>query len=135
MLKAVGRACCTALALTIISSPACAGDLAMVAGIPLDFILFALTLLGVALFHNQTLYVGLTGLATISLYKVLFTGFKTGSGLEGLELHLQHEWVTLANLFLLLMGFVLLSRHFEKSRIPVILPKYLPHDWKGGLCC
>ena len=29
------------------------------------------------------------------------------------------------------VGFVLLSRHFEKSRIPVILPKYLPHDWKG----
>jgi len=27
--------------------------------------------------------------------------------------------VILANLFLLLMGFALLSRHFEKSRIPV----------------
>jgi Na+/H+ antiporter NhaD/arsenite permease-like protein len=25
-----------------------------------------------------------------------------------------------------------LSRHFEKSRVPVILPKYLPDDWKGG---
>jgi len=30
------------------------------------------------------------------------------------------------------MGFALLSRHFEKSRVPVALPKYLPNDWKGG---
>ena len=29
---------------------------------------------------------------------------------------MQHEWVILANLFLLLMGFALLSRHFEKSQ-------------------
>ncbi|WP_296414233.1 citrate transporter, partial [Zoogloea sp.] len=40
--------------------------------------------------------------------------------------------VTLANLFCLLMGFALLSRHFEKSHVPVVLPKYLPDDWKGG---
>jgi hypothetical protein len=25
------------------------------------------------------------------------------------------------------------SPHFEKSRVPLVLPKYLPHDWKGGL--
>src|SRR5438094_8152472 len=30
------------------------------------------------------------------------------------------------------LGFALLSRHFEKSHVPVALPKYLPHDWKGG---
>lgn len=112
--------------------PAWAGESIMIAGIPLDFILFALTLLGVALFHNQTLYVGLTGLVTITLYKLIFTGFKTGEGLVGLAGHFQHEWVILANLFCLLMGFALLSRHFEKSHIPVILPKYLPSDWKGG---
>lgn len=101
-------------------------------GIPLDFILFALTLLGVALFHNHTLYVALTGVITISLYKILVTGFKTGLGLAGFLGHLGHEWVTLANLFCLLMGFALLSRHFEKSHVPVILPKILPDDWKGG---
>ena len=38
----------------------------------------------------------------------------------------------LANLFLLLMGFALLSRHFEKSRVPLVLPRFLPADWKGG---
>src|SRR5437868_27560 len=101
-------------------------------GIPVDFILFALTLLGVALFHNQTLYVALTGLAAVTIYKLLFTGFKYGTGLTGFALHMQHEWVILANLFLLLMGFALLSRHFELSRVPDAMPAFLPDDWKGA---
>ena len=50
-------------------------------GIPVEFILFALTLLGVALFHNHTLRVGLTGLAVITAYKLVFTGFKAGPGI------------------------------------------------------
>jgi Na+/H+ antiporter NhaD/arsenite permease-like protein len=101
-------------------------------GIPVDFILFGLTLLGVALFHHHTLPVALTGLAAITLYKNIFTGFKFGAGLTGLALHLQHEWVTVANLFLLLMGFALLSRHFEKSGVPDEMPAFLPDGWKGG---
>ena len=104
----------------------------LVAGIPLDFILFGLTLLGVALFHNYTLYVGLTGVTVISLYKIFITGFNTGVGFAGFAAHLGHEFVTLSNLLCLLMGFALLSRHFEKSHVPVILPKYLPGEWKGG---
>ena len=119
--------------LTLLFAPAAwAADGPAVAGIPVDFILFAATLLGVALFHNYTLYVALTGLASITAYKMMFTGFKTGAGLAGLAVHFSHEWVVLANLFCLLMGFALLSRHFEKSHVPVILPKYLPDDWKGG---
>jgi Na+/H+ antiporter NhaD/arsenite permease-like protein len=102
-------------------------------GIPVDFYLFALTLLGVAVFHHRTLEVALTGLAAIALYKVIFTGFKFGTGLAGFALHMHHEWVILANLFLLLMGFALLSRHFELSRVPDEMPNYLPDDWKGGL--
>lgn len=101
-------------------------------GIPLEFVLFAATLLGVALLHNHTLYVGLAGLGVISLYKIAVTGFKAGPGLAGFMAHLGHEWVTVANLFCLLMGFALLARHFEKSHVPVVLPKYLPDDWKGG---
>ena len=112
--------------------PAFAAGGPAVAGIPVEFILFALTLLGVALFHNATLYVALTGATTIALYKIVFTGFKTGLGVAGFIGHIGHEWVTLANLFCLLMGFALLSRHFEKSHVPVVLPKYLPDDWKGG---
>jgi len=105
----------------------------VVFGIPLDFILFALTLLGVALFHHKTLQVALTGLTAIIVYKLVFTSFKHGAGLDGLAHHMAHEWVTLANLFLLLMGFALLSRHFEESRIPDEMPALLPDDWKGGV--
>jgi len=101
-------------------------------GVPVDFVLFGLTLAGVALFHHHTLQVALTGLAVIVLYKLGFTGFKTGPGLQGLALHLFHEWVILANLLGLLLGFALLSNHFERSNVPAVLPRYLPDDWKGG---
>jgi len=46
--------------------------------------------------------------------------------------HVGHEWVILVNLLCLLLGFALLSQHFEKSQLPLALPKFLPHDWKGG---
>ncbi|MBN8987568.1 MAG: citrate transporter [Rhizobiales bacterium] len=105
----------------------------LIFGIPVDFILFALTLLGVALFHHHTLPVALAGLSAIILYKLTFTGFKYGAGLGGFGHHMAHEWVTLANLFLLLTGFALLSRHFEESRIPQEMPALLPDDWKGGV--
>jgi Na+/H+ antiporter NhaD/arsenite permease-like protein len=101
-------------------------------GIPVDFILFGLTLIGVAVFHHHTLPVALAGLAAITLYKLALTGFKFGVGFAGFGLHMQHEWVILANLFLLLMGFALLSRHFEASRVPDAMPALLPDDWKGG---
>jgi Na+/H+ antiporter NhaD/arsenite permease-like protein len=101
-------------------------------GVPIDFVLFGLTLAGVALFHHHTLQVALIGLAVIVLYKLGFTGFKTGPGLGGLAQHLAHEWVILANLLGLLLGFALLSNHFEESRVPDVLPRFLPDDWKGA---
>jgi Na+/H+ antiporter NhaD/arsenite permease-like protein len=104
----------------------------MIGPVALDFILFALILLGIALFHHQTLRVALAGLAAVTLYKLLFTGFRHGPGFGGLAGLLAHEWVTIANLFGLLMGFALLSKHFEDSNIPAVLPKILPDDWKGG---
>jgi Na+/H+ antiporter NhaD/arsenite permease-like protein len=100
-------------------------------GIPLEFVFFALTLIGVAVFHHHTLRVALTGLAVIVLYKLVFTGFKTGPGLGGLATHMAHEWVILVNLLCLLVGFALLSNHFEKSHVPQVLPRFLPDDWKG----
>ena len=103
-----------------------------VAGIPLEFILFALTLLGVALFHHKTLEVAVTGLSVITLYKIVFAGFKEGAGLAGFVAHLGHEWVVIFNLLGLLLGFALLARHFEESEIPKMLPRYLPDDWKGA---
>jgi Na+/H+ antiporter NhaD/arsenite permease-like protein len=103
-----------------------------VVGIPVDFLLFGATLLGVALFHSRTLQVAIVGLVAVTGYKLLFTGFKHGNGLAGLAAQLQHEWVTLSNLFCLLMGFALLSRHFEKSLVPAVLPRVLPQDWRGA---
>ncbi len=101
-------------------------------GVPVDFVLFGLTLAGVALFHRHTLQVALIGLSAILLYKLGFTGFKTGPGFGGLALHLAHEWVILTNLLGLLLGFALLSNYFERSKIPAVLPRFLPDDWKGG---
>lgn len=96
-----------------------------IAGIRLEFIIFGLTLLGVALLHHHTLKVALSGLAAVLITKFIFSDFH-------LVHHLQHEWDILVNLFGLLLGFAILARHFEDSGIPKILPDYLPDDWKGG---
>ncbi len=119
------------LLLLAVPTLAIAADGPAVAGIPVDFILFAATLLGVALFHHYVLQVALTGLATITAYKILFTGFKTGAGLAGFGLHMAHEWVLLVNLLCLLVGFALLARHFEDSGVPEALPTLLPAGWLG----
>lgn len=102
-----------------------------IAGIPVDFILFAATLLSVALFHHYVLQVALTGLAVIAGYKILFTGFKFGVGIAGFGAHMAHEWVLLVNLLCLLVGFALLARHFEDSGVPEVLPRLLPDGWMG----
>lgn len=130
-------ATCAAILILVSSAsaaaPAGAAAPVFVMGIPVDFVLFGLTLIGVAVFHHKTLEVALAGLAAIVLYKFVFNGFKFGTGLTGLALHMHHEAVILANLFLLLMGFAILSRHFEKSRIPDVMPALLPDNWTGGL--
>ena len=103
-----------------------------VLAVPVDFILFAMTLLGVAVFHHHTLKVALTGLVVITLYKLTLGNFGGTPGMEGLIQMLAHEWVLVLNLLGLLLGFALLSDHFERSGLPAILPNYLPDDWKGG---
>src|SRR5690349_23985819 len=104
----------------------------MLGPVPVDFLLFAFILLGIALLHRYTLQVALAGLAVVTIYKLAFSGFRGGPGLQGLAALLGHEWVILANLFGLLMRFALLSKHFEDSHLPVVLPRILPDDWKGG---
>jgi Na+/H+ antiporter NhaD/arsenite permease-like protein len=95
-------------------------------GIRAEFFLFALTLLGVALFHDRTLEVALTGFVALLVLK-----FLTAADFE-LGHHVLEEAPTLVNLLGLLLGFAVLSRHFEESQVPEILPRYLPDDWKGG---
>jgi Na+/H+ antiporter NhaD/arsenite permease-like protein len=102
-------------------------------GIPIEFLLFGATLLGVAVFHHRTFTVAVTGLAVILGYKFLFSDFAGEPGLPGLAEHLDHHWVEIANLGLLLLGFALLSRHFEESKLPDLAPDILPNDWTGGL--
>lgn len=123
------------LASPVFAASAAAGwtpHIITVGPVPIDFILFAGVLLGIALFHHHTFNIAVGGVIVVTLYKLIVTGFKPGPGLEGLFLHLGHEWVTLANLLGLLLGFALLSKHFEDSKVPDILPHYLPDDWKGG---
>ena len=120
-----------AAAVSVVASTPGAGGPAFL-GIPVDFILFALTLLGVALMHEQTLKVAITGLVVIVAYKLAMTGFKTGAGLAGLAAHMGHEAILLSNLLGLLVGFALLADHFERSELPRIVPKYLPDSWLGG---
>jgi len=112
------------------SNPGAAGGVE-IAGVPLEFVLFALTLAGVALLHRHSLQVALVGLVSVVIYKLLATGFDGIGGFAGLAHHLGLEWVVLANLFGLLMGFALLSRHFEESGVPTRLPDFLPDDWRG----
>lgn len=102
-------------------------------GAPIEFYLFGLTLLGVAIFHHRTLEVALAGLAAILAYQALVSGFPTGVGLGALGEHLRHEWVILTNLMLLLVGFELLSNQFERSNLPDHLPSLLPDNWTGGV--
>jgi len=114
---------------------------ASIGGIRIEFILFALTLVGVAVFHKQTFWVAITGLTVIILYKIFFISgypfaehfFGDNSFLEQLKdkSMRQGEWGILLNLLGLLLGFALLAKIFEESGVPDILPKYLPNDWKG----
>jgi Na+/H+ antiporter NhaD/arsenite permease-like protein len=107
----------------------------------LEFVIFGLILLGVAIFHKQTFRVAITGLIVLLGFKLLFDpGFHLMEHLFGTtpmgeqlmnKALRQGEWGILLNLLGLLLGFAILSKIFEESGIPDILPNYLPNDWKG----
>jgi Na+/H+ antiporter NhaD/arsenite permease-like protein len=105
---------------------------ASIGPVPVEFILFGAVLAGVALFHKHTLGIAVTGAVVIAAYKIAASPFRTGSGVAGFGLHLEHEWVILTNLLMLLVGFALLAKHFETSEVPAVLPKFLPDNWVGG---
>jgi Na+/H+ antiporter NhaD/arsenite permease-like protein len=110
-------------------------------GIRWEFILFAIILIGVAVFHDKTFWVALIGLTVLLVFKLVFDSeFNFGKHFLGNSPLLdqlinkdlrQGEWPILINLLGLLLGFSILAKHFEGSGIPGILPKYLPHDWTG----
>ncbi len=107
------------------------GTIPAIMGIRLEFILFGLTLIGVAIFHHKTMYVALTGLAVVLIFKYIFTDFSILEHIIGNE-HREGEWRILLNLMGLLFGFAVLAEHFRESKFPDILPRFLPDDWKGG---
>ena len=102
-------------------------------GIPIEFVLFALMLVGVALFHRKALAISVIGLLVIFAFETLVTAYPTGRGVAAFAAHARHEWVTIANLFLLLVGFELLSNQFERSNISDHLPNLLPDGYSGSV--
>ncbi|HEX7061018.1 MAG TPA: citrate transporter [Woeseiaceae bacterium] len=95
-------------------------------GIRVEFLLFALTLIGVALFHTRTFEVALTGLAAILTVRLLTDAEFDLTG------HFAVEAPVLLNLLGLLLGFAVLARHFEESQAPKLMPRVLPDNWSGG---
>jgi Na+/H+ antiporter NhaD/arsenite permease-like protein len=87
----------------------------------------------VAVFHNKTMQVALIGLTLVLAFKFIFDpAFNLGEHIVG-SASREGEWRTLVNLLGLLFGFAILAKHFEESRLPDILPNYLPNGWTGGL--
>jgi Na+/H+ antiporter NhaD/arsenite permease-like protein len=133
------------LLLVILFSPLClfaAGNsVPSIGPVRLEFIIFGLILLGVALFHKQTFWVAIIGLTVLLTFKLVFDpGFHlmehlfgtTPIGQQLMDKGLrQGEWGILVNLLGLLLGFAILSKIFEESGVPDVLPRFLPDDWKG----
>lgn len=112
---------------------AATGKVPSIGPVRVEFILFALTLVCVAVFHKHTMQVALTGLVVVLVFKFIFdSGFDLTGHVLGTP-EREGEWRTLINLLGLLFGFAILAKHFEESRLPDILPNYLPNGWTGGL--
>lgn len=117
------------------------GSVPKIGPVRVEFIIFGLILFGVALFHKQTFWVAVTGLTVLLIFKFAFDpAFRLGEHMFGTTPFLeqimdkdlrQGEWGIILNLLGLLLGFAVLSKIFEESRVPDILPRYLPDDWKG----
>ena len=101
--------------------------------IRIEFILFALTLTGIAIFHRHTMYVSLAGMLIILLSKfILSDDFSLAEHFIGTSAD-KGEWSTFVNLGGLLLGFAILARYFEDSSLPERIPDILPSGWPGGL--
>jgi Na+/H+ antiporter NhaD/arsenite permease-like protein len=126
------------LPLVVSASP---GKVPSVGPVRVEFIIFGLILVGVALLHKQTFWVAVTGLTVLMIFKFVFDpGFHFMEHVFGQSTmydQLMHknlrqgEWGIILNLMGLLLGFAILAKIFEESGVPEILPKFLPDDWRG----
>ena len=120
---------------------ASAGKVPSIGPVRVEFIIFGLILLGVALLHKQTFWVAITGLTVLLIFKFVFDpGFHFMEHVFGQNsMHeqlmnkdlRQGEWGIILNLLGLLLGFAILAKIFEESGVPEALPKFLPNDWRG----
>ena len=99
----------------------------------MEFVIFGLTLLGVALFHRRALTVAFAGFILTIFVRVISAPAGIDAQAYEIVIHLASEWVTLANLFLLLLGFAVLANQFEQSNLPEVIPSRLPDGWLGGV--
>lgn len=107
-------------------------------GIRYEMIIFALMLVGVAIFYNKTRQVAIIGLLALCFFKYEFTdGFSVISKLIGYTnadgQFVKGSYNTYINLALMLPGFAILANTFEASKFPAILPKYLPNNFTAGM--
>jgi Na+/H+ antiporter NhaD/arsenite permease-like protein len=96
-------------------------------------VVFGLTLLGVALFHRRALTVAFAGFVLTALVRVISAPAGINAEAYEIVIHLASEWVALANLFLVLLGFAVLANQFEQSNLPEVIPSRLPDGWRGGV--
>ncbi len=97
-----------------------------VIGIPLAFVLFGLTLAGVAIFHRRNFEVAVAGLVAVLIYTLSATDVSvTGD--------LHEHWRLLLNLAGLLFGFSILAKLFEDSGVPEWFMRKLPGGWAAGM--
>ena len=99
----------------------------------MEFVIFGLTLLGVALFHRRALSVAFAGLILTTFVRVISGPAGIDAQAYEIVIHLASEWVPLTNLFLLLLGFAVLANQFEQSNLPEVIPSRLPDGWLGGV--
>ena len=97
------------------------------------WVLFAGTIAGISIFHKHSFRIALCGFLTIFIMRFII-GFDGQVGIAGMSHHLAHELVGVSNIFLLITGFTIVAQYFERSNIPILVPKILPDDWKGGFC-
>ncbi len=107
-------------------------------GVRYEIIIFALILVGVAIFYNNTMQVAVIGLLALCFYKYEFVdGFSVIQRLFGYTNDqgeaVKGSWNTYLNLALMLPGFSILANIFEESKFPSVLPRYLPSGSLGGM--
>ena len=98
----------------------------------IEILLFITTLFGIILFHKYNMQIALVGMAVVVGYKLI--AGSTGS-IEAYPWvhHLQEHGKLLFNIFALLLGFPIMAKIFEDSKIIGKLEKHLPHTWLGPL--